>query len=495
MLLRTKGLLRTILSTLVMTLLFSSARGDHLASLEERFTGGEGARISAGLEIAEYPGLSGSLLEKVNAWLAESGLTAETVFRDGIQTDHLLFTFDGTDVLEVWTRETPEDTLAVFGEKGRAYRSRDPGARLLWEMAGSGPLPILLPDAGEIFTGRLVPRFYEILGGGTADVSEETGPVRVKSVGTSPMQTVYSLTQEEAQALWPGMVSFFGAAGAGILTGASFSADALSALGEVRFSSPLTVKRLYDGDGLDMGIQASGKCLPGDGSERKLSLTAGLREGAALYVSLSLTPVRGSLTDKWVFSAVRKASSSAVTWTVDGSVSRTDEDGRTALELSGNVKEALGDDADRISGKVTLTGRVRGIRKTWILRPEISVSPEGLEGTVRFTAGTAGETDTDMTVRLSAGLCVPEEMPLPTDETDISALGEKEREALLAGETLPILRVWLYHMEALTYEEREGIAHILRNDAWMNGPVTVSPSEGMPETDNDNEWSVEEDSL
>ena len=362
-------------------------------------------------------------------------------------------------------------------------------------MTGDDSLPALSPDWELAYILRLVPRFYEILSSGAGEITEETGNVRIKNVGTSPMRTVYVLSADGANALWPGMTAFFAAGSSALLAYRTMAAEnAAKGLGNLVFTDTVTVTRLYDADGRDMGIKVTGRCRPGDGSERKLSLTCGFLPGSALYISLSMSPVRGKLSDRWELSAVRKETSTRVTYTLEGGVSRTDGRGTVSLDLDGSVKETLGEKGG-ISGKATLSGRIYGIRKGWTLRPEIVCGENGAAGSLRLTVSTAGETDTDLTVLLSLAPCGDIRVADYSGAADMTSLGEEERDALLAREAMPLLRVWLYRMEALTYEERESLAHILRNDTWMNGPVTAGPPEERTPDKQDNEWSVEEDSL
>ncbi|MBR4501435.1 MAG: hypothetical protein IKP22_06030 [Clostridia bacterium] len=470
------------------------AASEGISGLAERYENGEAMELRAEAVLHKVPGMNDALLEKVNGWLGRSGAVVRAQRGNGGDREYALLTFDGIDVLEAQTIRTGDAAITVFPGSGRAYRTRGGGFSFLENMTGDASLPMLSPDWEQAFMFRLVPGFYEIVSGGAEEITEETANVRVKNIGTSPMQTVYVLSADGANALRPGMTTFFAAGSSALLAYRTMAAEnAAMSLRDLVFTGAVTVTRLYDADGRDMGIKVAGRCSPGDGSERKLTLTCGFQQGSALYFSLSMPSVRGKLSDRWELSAVRKATSSRVTYTLEGRVSRTDNRGTVSLDLDGSVKETLGEKSE-ISGKVTLSGRIYGIRKGWTVRPEIACGENGAAGNVRLTESTAGETDTDLTVLLSLAPCGDIVIADHSGETDMTSLGEEERETLLAREAMPLLRVWLYRMEALTYEERESLAHILRNGNWMNGPVTADPPEARTPVVQDNEWSVEEGS-
>lgn len=485
-----------ILTALLLLPSFSlpGARADRLSDLAERYESGAGVELCLGLSLAKVPGMSDGLMEKVNAWLAGTALRVQASAEVGRDNGRVLLTFDGDDVIDVWTGQTEEGALTVFGATGRAYFTEGPGFGFLESMTGDNAFPMPLPGWEDALYFRLLPRFYELLEGAASQIEPKEDSVRVKSVGTSPLQTVCVLSADEMNGVWPQMTAFFRAGSAALLAYRTLAAEnALSGLDGVAFTDTVTVTRLFDGDGMDMGVKVTGRCLPGDGSERKITLTAGFKRNAALYISLSMPSVKGSLSDKLVLTLTKSASGNRVTWNAEGSVSRTDPSGTVNLDLSGSVKETLGD-TDVYSGKIVLSGRVRGIRKSWTLRPDFTADGEGVRGGVRLTVSTAGETDTDVTVTFVLAPCEAIVMPESAETVDCSALSETEMEALLLREALPLTRVWLLHMAGLTYEEREGIAHVLRDGEWMNGPVTVAPPEGAPMSIQDNEWSVEEDS-
>ena len=470
------------------------AGADSLSGLEERYENGEAMELRVEANLMKVPGMNAALLEKVNGWLSRSGITVRAQRGAGEEKGYALLTFDGIDVMEAQTFRNEDGAVTVFPGSGRAYRTEGGGFSFLESMTGDDSLPVLSPDWEQAFVSRLIPRFYEIVSGGVEETAEETGNVRVKNVGTSPLQTVYVLSADRANALWPGMTAFFAAGSSALLAYRTMAAEnAVKDMENLVFTGEITVTRLYDADGRDMGLKVTGRCRPGDGSERKLTLTFGFLQGSKLYFSLNMPSVKGSLSDRWELSAVRKATSSRVTYTLEGRVSRTDSRGTVSLDLDGSVKETLGEKGE-ISGKVTLSGRVYGIRKGWTVRPEIACGDNGAAGNIRLTVSTAGETDTDLTVLLSLAPCGDIKAADHSGETDMTALGEEERETLLAREVMPLLRVWLYRMETLTYEERESLAHILRNDSWMNGPVTAGPPEERTPDVQDNEWSVEEES-
>ena len=482
---------------LLLALILSSgsfAAADSLAGLAERYENGEAMELRAELVLRQVPGMNAALLEKVNGWLGRSAVTVRAQKGDGGEKEYALLTFDGIDVLEAQTIKTGDGTVTVFPGSGRAYRTREGEFSFLEGMTGDDSFPVLSPDWGETLIFRLAPRFYEIVSESAEETAEETADVRVKNVGVSPMQTVYVLSADSANALWPGMTAFFAAGSSALLAYRTMEAEnAAQGLENLVFTGAVTVTRLYDADGRDMGIKVNGRCRPGDGSERKLTLTFGGLRGSALYFSLNMPSVKGNLSDRWELSAQRKAVSARVTYTLDGRVSRTDKRGTVSLDLEGSVKETLGEKGE-ISGKVTLSGRIYGIRKGWTLRPEIALDENGAAGSVRLTISTAGETETDLTALLSLAPCGDIPSADHSEETDMTAMGKEERETLLAREAMPLFRVWMYRMEALTYEERESLAHILRNDSWMNGPVTADPPEARTPVPQDNEWSVEEES-
>ena len=254
----------------------SFAAADSLAGLAERYENGEAMELRAELVLRQVPGMNAALLEKVNGWLGRSAVTVRAQKGDGGEKEYALLTFDGIDVLEARTIKTGDGTVTVFPGSGRAYRTREGEFSFLEGMTGDDSFPVLSPDWGETLIFRLAPRFYEIVSESAEETAEETADVRVKNVGVSPMQTVYVLAADSANALWPGMTAFFAAGSSALLAYRTMEAEnAAQGLENLVFTGVVTVTRLYDADGRDMGIRVNGRCRPGDGSERKLTLTFG----------------------------------------------------------------------------------------------------------------------------------------------------------------------------------------------------------------------------
>ena len=448
----------------------------------------EPIRVALSIRCESIAMISDALTAKVNAWLEGSSVLLESRIRDEhVTEEHVKADFDGKTVFDCWIREEAGQALGVFGGE-RGYLT-DPGINALEAAAGLGGL--LVPDSSvpDFFLLGIMPRVYDLLelNGATVDTGEET--IRLAPAGTSVYQTRYVLSSEQMDRLWPGILSLWKN---GLQNALSLSPDLCESFyalfSQATFPSQITVLRLFDGQGRDMGIRVTGRCRPGDSGTRKMTLTAAFGKDSGLYINLALPASKGNWSDQWTLKITFPGTYPSVR--LEGSGSRKDAAGSVSLKLNGEWTNQHGQ-TEHITGETTLSGQVYGVKRSWSAAGDLDLKYGYGEGAFRLARTSSGANDTRITVFLQMGMGGMEAMPECSTVTDLRGYKPERVQNVLSREALGLSVTLLNHLDSLDYAEWAALLHAFRNDTWMESWAVESNGDSEYTVNGtETEWSV-----
>ncbi len=446
----------------------------------------EPIHIALSAQCGALPLISPDALEHLNAWLEGSSLLLESRIRDETVTEeHVKGDFDGESFLDCWIREEQGQTLAVF-DRERGYLT-DPGLNAL--RAAAGLDTFFLPDSrrAEILFRQILPMLYEHLEYNGAAVTFETGTVRLSPAENSPYQSRYVLERDQINLLWHDLRLLLQNGLRNLLNvPEALCREADGLLAGCEFSSGMTLLRLFDRQGLDMGVRISGRVRPGDGSTRKVDLTAAYTEGKGVLLDLNLPASSGRYSDRWILKITRAER----LLTADGSVSRKDPSGSVSLKLKGQFQNDL-DTQEHLTGEATLDGKVYGVEKNASLSADLVLKPGYGDGILSLSGSTAEDSDYSVTVYLQLGMGQMGSMPECQTLEDLRGASPKQMERTLSAEATGLAYALLKRFSSLAYPEWAAIVHGFANALWLDGGVVETNTKTEYTVEGtDSEWSV-----
>ena len=236
-----------------------------------------------------------------------------------------------------------------------------------------------------------------------------------------------------------------------------------------------------------MGLQFTGRAQRGDDDVRKITLFGGYTAGKGGYLSLALPAVKGK--NNWKLTCTGKLTekSGQRTLTLSSAYNRV-YDGETAsATLEASLKNALKNDTEAWSGKITLTQQKDGKKTAWTLQPALTFDGEGLHGDVAVQRKTGSTVDLKATARLSLRALADIPSPAAASAMDLRGMEEAQAKLLLLDEAKPLRQTLLGLLNELDEDARALLTHDLRTDDWMNGPLTAVPEDTAAG------WPVEEE--
>ena len=450
----------------------------------------EPIRAALSIRCESISGVPDALTAKVNAWLEGSSVLFESRIRDEhVTEEHVKADFDGETALDCWIREETAQSLTVF-DGARGYLT-DQEVNAYEAAAGLGGLLVPGSSVPDFFLFEIMPRVYDLLELNGAAVAAEEESVRLGPAGKSVYQTRYALTSEQMDLLWPGILSLWKN---GLQNALSLSPDLCdsfsSLLSLASFPAQTTVLRLFDGQGRDMGLRVTGRCRPGDGSTRKMTLTAAFRKDSGLYIDLSLPASKGSWSDQWTLKITFPEAGAPSALKLEGSVSRKDAGGSVSLKLGGEWSNRQGE-TEHITGGMTLSGQAYGVDRSWSLDGDLDLKYGFGEGVFHLARTAGGTNDTRVTVFLQLGMGGMETMPECAAVTDLRGYKPERIRNALSREALGLSMTLLSHLDSLEYAEWAALLHAFRNDTWMESRAVESSTESeYTVIGTETEWSV-----
>ena len=319
-----------------------------------------------------------------------------------------------------------------------------------------------LPDTGllpheafrRLVTETLPDLFLELL---PEEVFEpELRKVKIKNLPSSVQRTVLSATQEQLAAC--GTLEQLKADWAAMSAYLPHHEEMSAWLANLTAVSALTVQRLENEAGEPVAWNITGRVSDGGKDVRNLSLYGGVN-GLNAYFTLKLPARSGKNTLELTINLKDKAGKKTNTWSGTITCKRR-KDG-----VSYTVKDTV-DLENSHSGREEISGSVKhevtedNIKSVWTLVPELTGDGHQLAGTLKVTKKYAQTRVWQVTLAVSAA----EGAELKPGAAD---------EAGFAGGLMAYLQGYV---GGLSPEDQRQLEHMLRTDAWLNGPVVPAPA-------------------
>jgi len=436
-------------------------------------TGQEPLSLDLTAQVSAWPDLSEGTLAALNAWLG----TARLSLRLSETAGNLIFSLDGKTALTA---------VAEQDSRGAGLSLEVPGAlpatRYL-SGAETPPWALLLGAESRLpdFAGAaeaLQAVALAAMPGLLPHEKPSRASVSLGAAGRGASRLDYVLNAEETGLFWQAVAPKLLPALAR-LKNALGGASALPDLSGAKPQGGLTVRRVLDKAGADLGFQVTGAfALPG--GARRLSLSFG-RSEKGTYLNLKLPALKGGDTLEARLNLKTPPGKMEGDWRVR-SVS-----GKARRDLSGDVDlwlETL-DAQQRVTGLLTVRAQTRGGEAPQDMRlearPDLAFGNGALSGTLalRQSEGRALVREVSLGLRAAPGkLPAP---PEPLAEVDLRLAGPEvmEREAArLRASLAPLVRQALL---ALPLPERLLVLHDLGRDGRTQGDSVAPPEPPLNE--------------
>ena len=463
----------------------------------EALNEGDGVTVSLSGSLDSLSGVSKQSLGIMNAWL--SRLEAAVSLGRDSRAEILL---DGDALLSASVQRQSAYHLTVFGPSGSAYLTDPAGKDALALLAGSaGTLPdvTVLP---ELYAAIAAPLYAALEQGTTPKTVKEA--TSIKNAASSASYVNYLFKNGELNDVWPEALSSILPVMKEVLDGQpGVYAQLKETLSALTFSGECRFKRFLDKEGNDLGLQFTGQAAKGD-DKRKVTLFGGFTPDKGGYISLSLPAVSGKNTLKASLGVKLTSKKGVNTLDADGSYTRTFDGVTTAYTMDGSLKNAVKDEEEAWTGKITWTATENKVKTTWTLTPSLTFDGAGLYGKVTFQQKEGNTVKLKGTLNLS--LRPLEEITVPAAFTakDLRLLTEEQARTAVLEELVPLIGALAELFAALPEAERTLLLHELRTDAWMNGPAVSEEKAPVPiqpaviettpvsSVETDGDWVVEE---
>ncbi len=384
----------------------------------------------------------------------------------------------GLNVLQLTGNEHGRETLNAFLNPLSAEISlREETARLKLSASGREVASLGLdaeayPDVGtlpheafrRLFSETLPELFDEMLG----MVPEEEIPepelkkVRIRNLPTSTRRTTLTVTPEQFRT--SRAVEGLKAQAAVISAHLPFHDELIAWMGKMTAAGSLTFRRLENDEGEPVAWSISGRVSDGGKDVRNLSLYGGV-SGLNVYFTLKLPARSGKNNLELTVNLKDQAGKKTSTWSGTVTCKRSKD------RVSYTVKDTLSlknehAAQEQISGSIKREVTEGGIKSVWTLTPALTGDGRRLEGTVKVTKKHAQTQawQAELAVSMSEGA-----------ETEEAAAGDAAQFALQLTSYLTEYR------NSLSKADQRQLDHMLRTDAWLNGPVVPVFSQGSAE--------------
>lgn len=424
----------------------------------------EPLQLTVNGRITESSRLSENGLNTLNKLLSRLAIR-QMAYPDG---ERAALIIDGKEMWSVHRSDEKDATLVVFSDT-QGYRTAADAPDALMLLSGTGraaTIPLFAPDAYE----KSAENVYAILQTAAEPVLQKSSTT-VQNAAASPRYDRYTLTAEQMNALWPGMVAaiqpYFDRDGG--------EKEAWQAVADVRFTTDVRVKRLYDAAGQDLGVQMTGNGVV-LGTERKISLLMGYTKGKGGGFTLSAKALKGKDSLKINASLKEKTKEDGTSYTLNCDFSHVMQ-GETE---SGAFSLSLMEKPGAWQGKAVWQQGNRSLTA----EADIIIAPEHSQGNVTITA------KEKKTVLFSAELqffaeSAPFQAAAQVPVRDLSGMTQQQAKTALYPEEMTLMRALIYLLGDLPEEERWQLTHELRTASWYTG-------EEVPLADENEQWIVEE---
>ena len=372
-----------------------------------------------------------------------------------------------------------DETLYSFSAEGLT------GAQEKTPLLPLTALKALFLDAAPILYDALAP---------TAVITEAEKSLSIKNVGYSKKQTVYTLDKDAANALLPTLHELLDAPLRQAVSNAPYREAFLAYLAAFTFTDQLTVKRMADQQGADIGVQITAKITDENADKRSLTLYGGYKEGTGAYLSFSCPAAKGNNGFKLVLALSLKRTQKQAALTLTADVTRRLANERYTLATDVSLKNKL-TDGEAWSGEIKRAETVAGVKTTWTLTPDIRAENGALSGDI----GLQKLVDKVLTARLTAHISLSkggwDGFSDAAHHVSLTGLDDEGQEKALMPLMAGLSALISERFSALDETDRALLQSIFYTDLWMNGPSAALP-ENTPQKQmadspgNQNEWTV-----
>lgn len=488
-----KKKLKGFLSTLLVLALLLSCVGAQ-AEFSPRWTQIESEPLQAtlGVTFTQLDGVTDSTLAVLNNWLSRTQFFFSTQKDENQNVEQMQVTTDGTPIFSAAIQELPQYTLTVFDLSGNAYLTlpEQPNAlSLMLNDSFALPQPLLFTECFYSFAETLYPYLAE-----TIKASKTKESTSIRNCTASASYETYTVKKAQMPELLGGIVERLNAALAPMFADAPDMLDEITELlNNVEFTADSKFKRFLDKAGNDMGMQLTGSAKFGT-DERKITLYGGYTPDKGGYVSISLPATKGTNNLKANFGGSLKQTATKNTLELESTYTRTMNKVTHSAEMTATLYNALQEDAETWTGKVTLTVNLDDGKKTYTITPNLTLTDAGLTGTIDIQEKTGSKATLACQITLNIMTVDWVSMPTITQAMDLRTLTTELASAVMSTEWNTATGTLILMLAQLPQDTLNHLTFDFRNDQWMNGPVIQVVTEApAAQTKDDIVWIVEED--
>ena len=303
----------------------------------------------------------------------------------------------------------------------------------------------------------------------------------IKNVGRGVSQLVYALKQEEALAFWQQVQ-----ASVQPLLGQLYADLALpqnsSLIGGLENVQPvgmLTIKRILNEEGADIGLQINGR-VDINGQTRRLALLGGW-SATGIYLSIKLPALRGNDMLDGQLSLATSPETCKGDWKLRAVA------GKDSLTASGSIllQAAQKEDRKTLTGSLEARLDYRGAvasKQVLSFKPQLALEGEHLSGSLRLIKQVEGQPAKDVVLLVSGQPAAGAPAMAPLSVIDLDTLSKAQlalEQARLGQALVPALHAWI---QSLPEQTQQLLLHDLgRNRRAQDGrtvdalPAYVEP--------------------
>lgn len=426
---------------------FSSAWGALLSAKE-----GREARVT--VNILSLPGYTKEGVQAMNDWLSSRTFVIGAREEELAALRRIALEQRGKEVFFAQVQREKDGVRTFFSPAGRGYLT-DSGEKHALALLTSLEQPFMdvssLPQAYTVWAEGLYPALQK-----RVTPKESKGGVSIKNTSGAARSEIYTLTAQQMdeafQESLPALLKGFGPM---LATRPDLHAQAAEALPKVRFSSSCTVKRFLDRAGKDMGMQLTGNACIGK-DERKVTLYGGFTENKGGYLSLALPEATGKGNWKAQLSVqVRQRKDGNAALAGEGHFVCTTHGQNRQEDVTFSLKNAIAQEKEQWTGKVTCTRTEKKSRTVYTLTPDLRWDKGNVQGSmgveIRKNGGKAARLA--LTIRCAAPT---QALAHQTGKCeDIRGQNASGQLAALAPESAALARMLDPLLKKLTPQDRE----------------------------------------
>ena len=434
----------------------------------DQLSAGDNAALEISGKLESLSPLGKESLEIVNGWLDGLALRASAGQNAGMEIAR-----NGETLISAFVERQAGYTLTAFQPSGSVYLTDPAKPDALRLITGQD---VFLPDLTvlpALYTGA-VPGLYAALEKYVTpkNVKEATS---VKNASASASYVNYLFPDGKLNEAWPDVLeAILPCLKEALKEQPGRYAEMEKVLSALEFSGECRFKRLLDKEGNDMGLQFTGKAAK-DEDKRKVTLFGGWTPDKGGYVSLNLAGIGSKNSLKGSFGVKATAKKNSATLAVDGSLERVLNGKTTAYTLSTSLKNALSEESEHWTGKITYTATENREKTTWTLTPDLTFDENGLEGDVNVQRKTGAKVTLKAKVHASLAGVPAEDRPAALSAKDLRGLTEEKARVAVLAELAPLTGAVASLTADLPEKVKTLLLHELRTDEWMNGASVPVP--------------------